>query len=107
MKPDWDQLANEFKGSQHLLVADVDCTSDTGKSLCAKHEINGYPTLKTFYKDGSVVDYAGPRDLDSLRHHAQALGPGFVERLTMTQKALLALAIAFVVYIGGQVARLW
>ena len=33
MKPDWDKLANEYKNSESVLIADVDCTA-AGEPLC-------------------------------------------------------------------------
>jgi len=75
MKPDWDKLAEEFKDSSTVLIADVDCTA-AGKPLCDKNGVSGYPTIKTFAPgetDGE--DYKGGRDLAALRAHAESLGP--------------------------------
>eukprot|EP00931_Biecheleriopsis_adriatica_P094873 TRINITY_DN6849_c1_g1_i4.p1 TRINITY_DN6849_c1_g1~~TRINITY_DN6849_c1_g1_i4.p1 ORF type:complete len:176 (+),score=60.69 TRINITY_DN6849_c1_g1_i4:210-737(+) len=74
MKPAWDKLIDEFKGSSTSLVADVDCTA-AGQSLCQKVGVNGYPTIK--YGDPSdLQDYKGGRDFESLQKFAQEnLGP--------------------------------
>lgn len=76
MKPDWDKLAEEYKESSKVLIADVDCTAG-GKSLCEKHGVRGYPTIKSYsppdFDEGD--SYEGGRDLDSLRKHADSLGP--------------------------------
>ena len=108
MKPDWDTLAKEHAGSEHLLVADVDCT-EAGKDLCEKYEVKGYPTIKTFYKGGDPMGevYEGSRSLDALRAHASTFGPRFYERLTLAHKIGIGLVTAFVIFIFGQVARLW
>ena len=75
MKPDWDALAEEFKDSTSVLIADVDCTAD-GKSLCEKSDVRGYPTIKTFAPgDDDGESYEGDRSLDALRKHAESLGP--------------------------------
>lgn len=75
MKPAWDSLIDEFKDSTKSLVADVDCTSDGGKSLCEKHGVTGYPTIK-WGKPGDLKAYEGGRDLESLRKFAtENLGP--------------------------------
>jgi hypothetical protein len=75
MKPDWDTLANEYKDSQTVIIADVDCTAG-GESLCKKHGVSGYPTIKTFSPGSDEGDaYEGGRDLDALRKHADSLGP--------------------------------
>jgi len=74
MKPDWDKLMDEFKGSQTALVADVDCTT-TGKELCNEVGVRGYPTIK--YGDPSdLQDYKGGRTFKDLKKFAdENLGP--------------------------------
>uniref|UniRef100_A0A7S2N8J1 Thioredoxin domain-containing protein n=1 Tax=Haptolina brevifila TaxID=156173 RepID=A0A7S2N8J1_9EUKA len=75
MKPDWDSLANDFKDSASVIIADVDCTA-AGEPLCKKHGVSGYPTIKTFAPGADEGDaYEGGRDLESLRKHAESLGP--------------------------------
>jgi len=75
MKPDWDTLASEYTDSPTVLIADVDCTA-SGKSLCEKHGVKGYPTIKTFAAgDTEGTDYDGGRSLEDLRKHAETLGP--------------------------------
>lgn len=51
-----------------MLIADVDCTA-AGESLCGKHGVRGYPTIKVFKKDGSPKgeDYNGPREYNGLK----------------------------------------
>jgi len=76
MKPDWDKLAKEYDGSETVLIADVDCTTDGGKDVCAKHGVRGYPTIKLFNEgDTEGEAYEGGRDLASLKKAASALGP--------------------------------
>lgn len=73
MKPDWDKLMEQFKGSATQLVADVDCTAD-GKPLCDDAGVRGYPTIK--YGDpADLQDYQGGRDFDSLAKFAADLKP--------------------------------
>merc|ERR1719386_252481 len=68
MKPDWDTLMAEYKGSKTALVADVDCTTE-GKSLCETHGVRGYPTIK--WGDPSALeDYQGGRSLADLQAFA-------------------------------------
>jgi len=65
---------DEFKDSKTALVADVDCTAD-GKSLCEKHSISGYPTIK-WGEPSDLKDYDGGRDLNALKKFAEEnLGP--------------------------------
>lgn len=69
MKPDWDKLMDEFKGSATQLVAEVDCTSDGGKPLCESNGVRGYPTLK-WGDPSSLEDYSGGRTFDALKTFA-------------------------------------
>ena len=74
MKPDWDKLMEEFKGSPTALVGDADCTA-AGKSLCDKNDVRGYPTIK-WGEPGDLKDYDGGRDYASFKKFAEeSLGP--------------------------------
>mmetsp|Transcript_44745 Transcript_44745/g.126572 ORF Transcript_44745/g.126572 Transcript_44745/m.126572 type:complete len:169 (-) Transcript_44745:169-675(-) len=73
MKPDWDKLMAEYKGSETTLVADVDCTA-AGKAKCEEVGVRGYPTIK--YGDPEdLQDYKGGRSLAELKTFAAGLGP--------------------------------
>jgi len=68
MKPAWDKLMKEYKGSKTALVADVDCTAD-GKPLCDANGVQGFPTIK--YGDPNALEkYEGGRDFDTLKAFA-------------------------------------
>lgn len=73
MKPDWDALMSEYEGSESVLVADVDCIN-SGKELCNKHGVQGFPTIK-HGSGNSLQDYKGGRALDDLRKFAAGLKP--------------------------------
>eukprot|EP00442_Polarella_glacialis_P059360 CAMPEP_0115081992 /NCGR_PEP_ID=MMETSP0227-20121206/19624_1 /TAXON_ID=89957 /ORGANISM="Polarella glacialis, Strain CCMP 1383" /LENGTH=135 /DNA_ID=CAMNT_0002469973 /DNA_START=14 /DNA_END=421 /DNA_ORIENTATION=+ len=74
MKPAWDKLMDEFKGSPGSLVADVDCTAG-GQELCGTLGVKGYPTIK-HGEPSDLQDYQGGRDFDSLKKFAsENLGP--------------------------------
>lgn len=74
MKPSWDALMEEFSNSAGVLVADVDCVG-TGKPLCDKVGVKGFPTIK--YGDpNDLQDYKGGRDRDDLSKFAASLKPG-------------------------------
>mmetsp|Transcript_75545 Transcript_75545/g.200875 ORF Transcript_75545/g.200875 Transcript_75545/m.200875 type:complete len:235 (+) Transcript_75545:157-861(+) len=80
MKPDWDTLAEEFKDSKRVVIADVDCTA-AGEPLCSRFKVEGFPTLKSFSPLDKSLGYEGEayeggRELDELRAHAKSLGPG-------------------------------
>ena len=75
LRPDWEKLASETAHlKDKVIVADVDCTSETAKSLCEEHDIKGYPTLKRIH--GSMVeDYTGGRSLEELKTYVEGLRP--------------------------------
>mmetsp|Transcript_99252 Transcript_99252/g.315069 ORF Transcript_99252/g.315069 Transcript_99252/m.315069 type:complete len:137 (-) Transcript_99252:203-613(-) len=74
MKPAWDRLMDDFKGSSTSLVADVDCT-ESGKDLCEKYEVQGFPTIKYGDPD-DLKAYEGGRDYEDLKKFAdENLGP--------------------------------
>jgi protein disulfide-isomerase-like protein len=73
LKPDWDKLAEKYE--QSVLVADVDCTG-SGKELCEKYKVQGYPTLMSFSPPDADGDaYDGGRSFDELESHVKTLGP--------------------------------
>jgi hypothetical protein len=39
MKPAWDKLGDEYKGSKTVIIADVDCTKE--QDLCQKYGVSG------------------------------------------------------------------
>ena len=69
MKAAWDKLGDEFADSSSVVIGDADCTA-SGKDLCEKFEVRGYPTVK-YFVDGEAKDYQGGRDFDSLKKHVQ------------------------------------
>lgn len=70
MKPDWDKLAGVFNtAGSRALIADVDCTADSGKFVCHKYGVSGYPTIK-YFTNASGTDgekYDGSRDYNALK----------------------------------------
>jgi hypothetical protein len=74
MKPDWDSLMDDYKDSKTALIADVDCTAE-GKSLCEKHDVRGYPSIKYGDPD-DLKEYNGGRTLVDFKKFAdENLGP--------------------------------
>mgnify|MGYP001436402354 CR=1 FL=1 len=97
IKPAWDSLMEEYASSETILVADVDCIG-TGKALCDKVGVKGFPTIK--YGDPSSLDaYSGPRDLESLKAFAGDLKPscnvGTMENCDQEQEESIATLMAF------------
>lgn len=111
MKPDWDQLADEYDGSdkvdrpalrvhrrrdcasrlarlarasrapglpRQVLIADVDCTTDANEALCARFDVEGFPSIKYFNPPAyEAEDFEGERDYAGLSAFAkEELVPG-------------------------------
>jgi len=74
MKPAWDKLMSSYADSKSVLIADVDCTAG-GKSLCEKHGVSGYPSIK-YGEPTALKDYEGGREGRDLETFAaENLGP--------------------------------
>ena len=73
MKPAWDELMDDYKNSDSILVADVDCIGD-GKALCEQVGVKGFPTIK-WGDPAALEDYQGGRDLKTLQNFAKELKP--------------------------------
>lgn len=73
LKPDWDKLGDKYNDKSNVLIGDVDCTA-AGKPLCETYGVQGYPTLKTFWKTMSD-DYNGGRDFETLQTFANEMKP--------------------------------
>lgn len=72
MKADWDKLAEEFKDSPLVTIADVDCTA-SGEEICNKENIEGFPTVRYYLPDAEKYkDYSGGRSYNALK--------GFVDK---------------------------
>merc|ERR1719199_522803 len=54
-------IADSDKLADGVKLGEVDCDGDANKDICSKNGIQGFPTLKWFDADGSVVEYDGGR----------------------------------------------
>jgi len=73
LAPEYEKAATELLNEKDIAVAKVDC--DDEKTLCGQHEVQGFPTLKLFRKDGTSTDYdkgrTGPDIVKYLRKQSQ------------------------------------
>ena len=105
MKAPWDNLAVEYIFHEHVLIADVDCTAE-GEKLCKRHGVTGYPTLMTFRGSMDKGElYEGGRSYRQLQAHAASLLPR--DPMPLAYKVGIGVATVLVIWIGGQVARIW
>jgi protein disulfide-isomerase A1 len=62
LAPVWDKLGEHFADDESIVIAKSDATANEFADV----EVQGFPTLKYFPKgENKIVDYNGPRDLDS------------------------------------------
>ena len=65
-----------YADDAHRVVAEVDCTTDGGKELCAKYGVSGYPSLMYGAADADPLEkYEGQREPNDLKEFAETLGP--------------------------------
>jgi protein disulfide-isomerase A1 len=83
MAPVLDKLAPVLKGK--MAIAKVDCT--VHKSLCKEYKVRGYPTMK-YSMDGTVEDYPGGRDEDSILAFAKKMSAPSVTTVASYEEAM-------------------
>lgn len=73
MQPDWDRLMADYRDSDTLLVADIDCTTRGGRKLCEQLTSIEFPTLR--YGDPlDLKKYTGNRTYDDMAEFAAGIG---------------------------------
>jgi protein disulfide-isomerase A1 len=71
LAPIWDQLADQFKNREDLVIAKMDATLNEVEGI----RVTGFPTLKWFPKDSDeVIDYSGDRSLEALKKFIESDG---------------------------------
>lgn len=70
MAGDWKQLAEEWEGTNDVVIAEADCTSDEIGSICKDNGVQGFPTLK-YGNISNLSDYAGGRGFEELNEFAK------------------------------------
>ncbi|KRW98196.1 Thioredoxin-like fold [Pseudocohnilembus persalinus] len=68
LHPKWQQLGQQLSQEEGIKIGAIDCTQQINQALCQKNKVQGYPTLKIFYK-GKSFDYNGQRELQNLKQH--------------------------------------
>ena len=64
MAPAWEQLAEELRQVEGLVIADFDATANEAEGV----NIQGFPTLK-FYKNGVAQDFDGDRQIEGFKEY--------------------------------------
>jgi protein disulfide-isomerase A1 len=62
LAPIYDQLGEIFEKHENIMIAKMDATANEIDGL----QIEGFPTLKFYSKDGDVADFDGGRDLKDM-----------------------------------------
>ncbi|XP_003739872.1 protein disulfide-isomerase A3 [Galendromus occidentalis] len=81
LAPEFEEAAGTLiKHDPPVVLADVDCTADSGKGVCSKYGVTGYPTLKIFRHGEVSGEYGGARDADGIVQYMKTLaGPSSKE----------------------------
>tara|TARA_B100001248_G_C27327700_1_gene429837 strand:+ start:87 stop:590 length:504 start_codon:yes stop_codon:yes gene_type:complete len=66
-QPIWDDFTKKMKG-KNIVVKDVKCDISQNEPICAKYDIEGFPTVKLI-KNNKVYEYNGRRTVDDLTNY--------------------------------------
>lgn len=69
LKPEYEKAATELQ-SDKILLAEVDCT--VNNAICAKYNVQGYPTMQMFRKGRPSDIYNQERKSDSITRYMRA-----------------------------------
>jgi len=67
-QPIWDEFTNKMKG-KNIVVKDVKCDISENEPICAKYDIEGFPTVKLI-KNNKAYEYNGRRTVADLTSFA-------------------------------------
>ncbi|KAF9336498.1 hypothetical protein BG006_008417 [Podila minutissima] len=67
LAPIYEKVGRDFANEKNIIIAKVDATVE--KVSAAKYGVSGYPTIKFFAVDGSVVEYEGGRSEQDFVHY--------------------------------------
>lgn len=74
LAPTWADVESQYNNKKvngkTVKVLQVNCDENT--KLAEKHNVKGYPTIKTFHH-GKEEDYSGGRDLASISKHIESI----------------------------------
>lgn len=83
LAPAWEQLAEDMKGYDNLVVAKFDATTNEAIGV----SIRSYPTIILYPKDFKEgLKYEGDRDLEMFKTYLKDVAPTVVEQDTKAQK---------------------
>lgn len=67
-QPIWDDFSKKMK-AKNITIKDIKCDKSDNESLCAKYDVEGFPTVK-LVKNNKVYEYTGKRTVDDLSNYA-------------------------------------
>ncbi|KAJ2617765.1 hypothetical protein H4S08_000145 [Coemansia sp. RSA 1365] len=86
LEPEYERAAKRTRGIAQFYA--VDCDDDKNKALCARYNVEGFPTLKVLTekrtKRGSrrQVDYQGERKASAMAKFARSMLPNLSKKLS-------------------------
>lgn len=96
-KPVYKEVAKKLDGLVNVVA--VDCDDEANKALCAKYDVRGFPTFKTFRlnpRQGKheIDDYQGPRAAKDIIAHLSYMIPSKAKMIRDADMAKLFAASA-------------
>jgi len=70
LAPIWDELGDHFKNDDKIVIAKIDMIANELENV----KITGFPTIKLFAEDNTVIDYSGGRALENFVEFLEGLG---------------------------------
>jgi len=66
LAPTWEELKTAMSGKD-IEIVDLKCDIESNEELCARYQIEGYPSIKLI-QGNNIIDYEGDRSLEDMKN---------------------------------------
>ena len=70
LSPTWEELKSEMNGKD-VEIVDLKCDVEGNEELCARYQIEGYPSMKLI-QGNNIIDYEGDRSLEDMKNFIES-----------------------------------